>query len=537
MNKIRLTVPALDPVANPKTLTRPDTLREAIEALPAADPAAMAMAMLKLLQPIVRHPGDLSQLLPLLEAFLPPLGVLIAKVREITLGRTAVNRRSQELIGMVEQLADEIGYGFKRAVNDIVLAPGRRQWNTADARILYWALDAMALDVMLRFSCYRPEHRTVWREIMQIYLLAKELGLSREAIPDPTAIGEGTATIGLALRRILLVSLADPFKLHRGEVWIVYDCLTCWAGRVALGPYAAAQKAAGRFLIDRRGFEKPKPFDPDKLPTNDTQLLLLNALPLNATVHEQLKVVQSGNAATIPPLKSLNYWSATRILQSMLLGWHVLPSRRHERAERYDWLISTCGIGSVHHYLQTSAADEGEADEMEATLTDSQVDIGSTSLGITAAIHHRFRCRQTNISASGVCLIMAPEDAQGIHVGQIMVLESERERGVGRSKLAVIRRMIHRDASSLEVGLRFLPGEVRTARIELSSQSRSDRQPALLIRRNGSGESELITPSLVYQPYRRFLLHTRSGDPMEASAGKLIESTCCFDRFECRFDP
>jgi hypothetical protein len=57
----------------------------------------------------------------------------------------------------------------------------------------------------------------------------------------------------------------------------------------------------------------------------------------------------------------------------------------------------------------------------------------------------------------------------------------------------------------------------------------------LLIQRNGGGEPELITPSLIYQPYRRFLLHTGERGPQEASAGKLLESTCCFDRFECRF--
>jgi hypothetical protein len=253
----------------------------------------------------------------------------------------------------------------------------------------------------------------------------------------------------------------------------LYDCLTAWAGTVGIGAVVPPPSAGGRFLLDRNGMEKPRPYDPDKPPADPSRYLLLNASPLNATVHEQLKVIQSGNDPKLPVLKEMKYWHAARVLQNMLLAWHIIPSRRHPRAERYDWMISTCGIGSVHHYLQGDQAGMVVEEEETEAEEESAVRIHSSVLSGTAAIHRQFRCRQTNFSATGLCLVMAPEDAKGVHVGQLMVLESERERGNGRYKLAVVRRMVQRDTTTLEVGIRFVTGDIRVGRVEVASQMRA----------------------------------------------------------------
>ncbi|MCU7960342.1 MAG: PilZ domain-containing protein, partial [gamma proteobacterium symbiont of Bathyaustriella thionipta] len=349
-------------------------------------------------------------------------------------------------------------------------------------------------------------------------------------------------TIESQLKKAVLLTLLDPYRLLEGDVWSAYEYLCFWATKAEIEPLNSKSKAAGRFIMDLWGIKHVRPFNPETTDPAESagRYHLLNTLPLNQMVNRHLLECQKDKEAIPLGMKNLQQIEAAQLIRRMLLSWHLRPERRSKRYERYGWLKAACGVSAAHHYLhldQSKEASTPKIDQLDLevaglspmeSLEDS--DVPSGQFEHKKVNFEFFRWRQINISDGGLAAHVNKPFPSILEVGQLVLMEHESDDQEGWL-VAVIRRMMHIDNERIEIGVQFMPGIIQpvSVRSMVVGSSRVDFQPSLLIS-NERGDQTLVTPCSMYTPGREFLLEDRSR-VSRVGAGKLIESTHAFDRF------
>ncbi len=522
---IKFTTPTSYAVENPETITNPAELGDWVEHLPVTDPAATVETLLDSLKLLNRHPKAVPQRYQLMRIYLRPFMELMQRSRQLLQARAVGERHRNDnlFLQFMEELCREMGFGFKRTLQE-ALEPS---WVSANqqasmADIIYWTTQCLTFDLMFAFADYRPEPRSTWPEFMKLYLLSKQRKISRGAVDDPYALAGASPSVGLAFLRALLISLVDPYKLRRGDVWNAYDYLSHFAKNAQVGTFRVPEVEGGFFLVDLKGARKAQPFRFEKVPPRPREFLLVNVNPLNSVVHRHFKMLEINPDVEIEGLYNMEGPQAMHLFRTMLVSWHISPARRHERIEQYDWLTAICGLSNICCYLQGDECTAEEEPEEE------EVEISHHLTQIVAVDRKVYRWRQTDFSASGMGVVLPLSEAKALQVGQLVLIESEQGRSGGRRRVGIVRRLVRRDNANMEAGLQFIGNNITPTHIH----HRDKPIDVLLVDRGEKMNKILITPGKVYRSGRIIEIKTGPRSAWTVKAGKLLESTCCLERFE-----
>ncbi|MEJ1376439.1 MAG: hypothetical protein RPU32_00460 [Candidatus Sedimenticola sp. (ex Thyasira tokunagai)] len=532
MSKTQLTVPTPDTTENPGTLTQIQPLQQWMKELPYANPLQTAKLLLKSLTLLNRHPGSIANRTDLMTCYHTPFHQLADSARKKN--RTSAHRDAAELYSLTEKITIEISYGYKIAIKEQHYFQKGKVPIEQQTRLVYLALDSLILSLLFTFAEHRQEPGHIWPEILQLYLLAEKLRLSNEPVDDPQHKADSNATIRTLFKSIVLIMLLDPSKLQQNEIWQVYSYLTWWGEYARITTLkSAADGSGGRFVIDLQGSGKPHAFSQETPPKNPESCLLLDSIPLCNLINQQMQTIGTKTTPSVPGLKNLNSASIQQLLRNMLVAWHLQPQRRHPRQERYDWLIIACGITDIAHFLKYGGIVNTAPSE--SMLDEELVTIGDAISPHQVVTHNTFRWRQTNISKSGIGLEVAPDNSSSLQVGQLVLMESERSENGENWIIGVVRRFIARNKDTTEVGVQFIQGSISAASIKpmvFGTTDIADFQPALLLDRGEKHPSAIITPHLLYHPEREYFVDGGKHLKTRIFADKLLQSTCCFERFE-----
>lgn len=532
MNTTRLTVPAADATENPGTITLTQELQLWVDELPYANPLQTAKQLLKSLSQLNRHPGRIANRAELMACYQPPFHQLVNQAKKKHHGNR--HRGAAELYGLTERITAEIAYGYKIVLREQNYFRHSRWPVEQQANLIYQALEGLILSLLFTFAEHRQEPHHTWGEILQLYLLAEQLGLPKEPADSPLNESDGGSDIRALLKTIVLILLLDPYKLQQNEIWQAYSYLGWWGDHALITRFKSAEEGTGRrYVIDFDSHAKPHPFDPVAPPENSDNCLLFDAAPLCQLINRQLQGLQSKILPTIPGLRDLSTPAVQQLFHNMLVAWLVHPSRRYPREERYNWLIIACGITDIAHFLRCGGIVNAPTTEDEPD--EERVIIEDTLSPYQEVTHNTFQWRQTNVSKSGVGLEIDPIHAGSVQVGQLVLMESERPNGEESWMIGVVRRLILRKKNRLEAGVQFVQGRVSAATIKpkvFGTTDAADFQPALLLDRGKKYSAAIFTPHLLYHPKREYFVEPHQGRVCRIFADKLLESTNCFQRFE-----
>jgi hypothetical protein len=540
MSRIQLTVPALDPVANPETITKPNALRDWADHLPYAYPLGVAQSLYKALYQLNRHPAPVPQRQELMEIFLEPYLNIIPLIQgdsKQSDRSTGSHRDRAMLFQLIEKITTEIAYGFKKVIRDEEF---NKKLKLPDAlsTSIYWTIYCCVLTILFDLSAYRPESRSVWREILQLYLIAHQNGVATAKFSEPHTEANCLPNIDSEFIRILLTLSLDPLHLTRKEIWSVYRYLTSGAELARLGGFVMLEDTSGLLLVDLLGVERTRPLQPDTEPDDPDRFLILDASHLISVVEEQLATLEPGSSNKAVPIEGLTRQQSIQLLQRMSKLWQSRPSRQHPRKEQYDRLLAAGGVDAVCHFLKQGSLtpqreNASRDDHEEIHAFDVHSYLSSTA---TEKSHATYSCRQTNISEGGMAIVTNQSQVSDLPIGQVVLAESEQAQGEARWQTGVVRRLIQRGQSTVEIGIQFLPGKVTAVSLRpegsTASSSANSGQPALLITDGNGVTNMLVTPPMMYELGRKYQMEITDGSVIRVFAGRMLESSGCFDRFE-----
>ncbi len=532
---IQLTTPALDSSKNPNTIVKLNDLKTWVEDLPYANPSGMMEEVLSSLKLLNRHPAKLPLRPNLMMIYMEPFLGIIEMARKIRCQPQSAhgpNKNGKQLITLAEAICSEMAYGFKHVIvnelrSELKIPPEQC------ALYIHLAMLCLSTSLLLDMTAYRQQSRTAWREIFQLLIRAQQLGIAHREITNAIPEAGHEVSILNDFKSILLTSILDTSRLTPGEIWGTYDYLCWYAKNARLTSVEQASEQPGNYLIPRDGIQKPALFDANEPPSSPNKYMILETHRLNLVISRHLDILSDSNTAPIRGCEKLSQDTRKHMLRQMLHIWHTNPKRRHERKEKFDRIACAFGVGSVYHFLKEGTMrtpyqeidpDKGMGLSQENKASPELTDFLST-----------YECRQENISASGMMILSSDQKIAKLKIGQMVVTESMIGEEPRPLKIGIVRRITQRDLNTIEFGVQFIPGKLcaATALPEIFGREHgADLQPCVLLQLSADKPKALITPHLIYQASRHYILDVKDGGTNRIIAGKLLESSDCFDCFE-----
>ncbi len=454
-----LSVPAVDPSLSHAFESRPRALSAWLARLPYASPADAAQQLRAALHAMNRSALDDATRDALLALIRPAVARTRAGV-ETLLGETGVPPHAQprQHAALLRELALENVYAHKHLLRvdarQTTTRRSVRQLGESVARLLA-ALHDLQVAYYLTSSPLPPG---MWQDMHRVYALAANGNLA------DTALGDALPA-GLVYRMALLLALADPPRMSRGELQHTRAYLRAYAGLAALRPEPPGE--AG-FAIDPGGDQGPggEPGEGG---------LWLDTDALCRQLHDTALRLRTGDTPRklgLPDTMEgeLSLLTAKRLSKRWRNSVQRVFARRTGAAGTVEVVAGVCAI----HRLLAPAGDDLPAAADDAMPIDDVGLGGASSVTVQPSV---WTIR--NDSAAGFALSATPAAPLNLKVGDALAL---REGGAPTPwSLAVIRWIVMHDGGRVELGIERLAPHMQPVRVRPLRGHRKTAEPALFV--------------------------------------------------------
>ena len=516
-------VPPPDPFENPLVETHPGSLRQWVKGLPFANPEQLAQAVIINLGRLNRFPAPIKRRDELMEIYQSPSARLYHLAQE---------RKSALPLRLNRQVMQEMAYGYLHLVNHwFGEKPSARRRKELHNHI-YQAIKYLAQEFLCACLMYDCHGSKTLQEMIRLHTLAEENNLQLAPVDDAEY---ASASITQQLKLTLLLSLLDPCHLQEDEPRIVFDYLGAYADTAEFIELTANIDPAGRYVIDRMGEMPPQRFDPGSQEGLATpRFCIFDVLPVSQRLHQDLRSIEKQQAGNPMGLQHLGIKTASNLLKRMLKSWHIRLQRDSERHATSGQAGLTLGLQAIHRFFSDSTTsveqDNGNPQEIDLTLQTGGLNPSGDCASLT------LDCWRCNQSRSGVALLLTVPQLITPQVGDLVLLTKTKSRNRSEAKVGVVRRVLLREQSVLEIGVQFINGRI----VPLSMQPLADSEaqagpgfPALYVDLGELERSSLLVAKDTLVINREYRIEEMVPAP-SVSPILLSEVTTTFERYRIK---
>lgn len=554
-----------------------------IESLPIAHLGETSRQVFKALVEINRTGLTLAQRYRLLELFAPPVDYVVAALERHFVGQSfplpAKNRKIAEL---ARELLSEMAIGYKIIVEESLGSDVQR----VDGRLLiqsvYGAIRNLGALLLRSYQIYAPPPDNVWLEIHHLFLFAQHNELHDRVIKGGAVQHD---TIEALYKRILLLALANPYRLPQADIAAIYAAAEGWTPHAQLLALLDPDAPPGLFAVDLDRDAPPGYYVPGEV--RSEHFMILDPSDL-------VRIIRGDGTdfATVDESYAKGYANAglaQSTLRRLILSWGAVPKRSFSRTGKQSEVEVTLGLSATHYFMEKehrqllahmadvavqfgdrartieaaneampaynnrSHFDRAPGDAVDARDSDLWDSINNPPLNFDTVdfptytrppaikpppapedVYKVFVCNKTNESAGGCCLLWKNGTPTKTMVGMLIGIRPTGPRAEGGWSIGVIRWMKNVGANTMVLGVEMLAptAEAIAARRVIGTNNQtSDYMRSLLLPelRNVNQPEMIITPALF-----------KEGDTVAINVGiqesrirlaKLKESTGSFSQF------
>ena len=515
----QLRMPA-ERAAPPRELEiRPKQVKAWLASLPLARGPEAATLLVAHLGTLNRSKIDLDDRVEILESYRTVASTVLDELDAIfAKAGLPLPARARDALALSRKLAFELAAGCNIAIAEI---SGKRLAFGAKKQLPSLALRAMEYlgrEMGASYKSYTPVPPEVWKEMHQLYLFAE-----REAIAAEPADAETKATVADAYCEMLLLALADPYRLVPGEADRIATLLRPLRGLVTLGQARPATPPAAHFLVPCDTDKGPKPMLSANDDAGGPNWRLLDANPLverlraRKLAHDTGNVSQSLSRAVTPETLALT--------GKLITLWGSPPKRASRRDPRETSVAICVGLKAISHFVShQDAAAASEAAAIRAGITIPLLAVPDDEASKAFPV---LEWDVVNQSDGGVKVRRASEKLQPLVVGDVVALKF-----IGRARwtIGVARWITQVEEGGMEFGVQFLSTSARPVWVQPANSASPQAKQGIMLADDGASEALLSPPSL-YAELRVFEL-VADGEVRTVRATGLIERTVRFDLFD-----
>ncbi len=357
--KLRLPIPAHADTA--QRAPRPDEIRHWLASLPTHDPMANLIQVAALLLRYNQHALPISQRFEAMQILQPwvqqQLPALQQKYRDQSLPLTP---RLQTLADDIFDLLDNMAQGYKQVITDAISGTDSDDLSPDTFLLaLRQTIEQTGLLMLESYAQYRSEPTGLWGELHRLYALAERNGLNTMAIDSRDANNQPVTTIQYTYLRIVLLGLAQPYRLLSGQVDVLYGFLHQWTIGCRMVKKKNALAEAGDCVVDLAGNRPPD------MATQQTRFRPVDGRFLDiSTLRDRLE--ELSRQKTDSRKQSLSDRMRRDLLIQLCTVWQGRRERSTERHADGQHILMMCiGLGAAHHQISGEVEFTPEEDESE----------------------------------------------------------------------------------------------------------------------------------------------------------------------------
>jgi len=544
---------------------RPRIIEKWIVNLPMANLGETSKLVFRAVVEINRLELSIQQRYKTLELLRKPCQYVVEALEKHFAGHPLpLNTRNRKISELTRAILSELAVGYKVIAQQIE-SSARPDLKLLTAT-LHRAVNYEGQLLMRSYQIYAPFPRGIWKELNTMYHFAESYELLEQEIKDPLNKVNNYSTISTIYRKILLLSLAMPYRLHRGEIDKVCALLDRFVYLSRIDNVSPQHNPTALFIIDLHKDNPPGYLAMHK-EDDYRSCRLLNTSEMVISINDQY---QSAN----PDLMNL---ISSDLLDRLLSTWSVMAKRGFSRIKKESAYAEVAlGLSAAHHFVSgeqpftpipstddlqftSSTADYHSTKvaalsdvvkgpdvwNMNYTYSDNDpTNAGSPTTSLNAGVtdlqgyeYQTIKLSIANVSAGGYCLVSDSDVDFTAHVGDLLAIRDVEDASIDQWGIGVIRRMLSNRVGNFELGVQMLtPNSVAVAaRLDAGngSEPSSDFLRCLMLPelRAIDQPATIITPAM---PFRtgsqiRINLHDKS---IIAVLTEQLEYTNSFSQFQ-----
>lgn len=536
LNRLSRDWPERHPPFRDDFATDPKAVRNWLNHLPLANPAATSRQLLDALMVMNRMRIEPQQRLEALELLRGPVLQVIGTIdRQILIETFPLPPAKLQQARSAQDFEREIGLGYVQILHDFCAPAGKVPFlkGKSVALAAVRALQHYGNLLAKAYTLYHTAPAGVWLRLHDVFVATVALKLDDKGSPDPS-LGGAELSPRHAYAHALLLALSNPYRYTQREMADVFALTRALAPYCQIGQ-GRAPVAGFAVLTDQ---DQGVGYVPEERQAAAVGLLSFDPHPVQRMIEGHVQLLPPGADLLSFRLKGGPAVQARRaVVDRLMRSWGGSAERGHARLPAGHQLDTVVGLHALHYVLAGNEDFDAFLRRVRGQATSlSERETGASWATQSSELKPVIqRARVLDQSLGGYRLVWDKADLARAKVGELVGLtpyasaddeDEERDWMVG-----VIRWIRIDDADSVDAGIELLARRaqpVGIASFEPTGSVRAAMRGVLLLDQDNEHALTVLAPHL-FDRHAHELELTRPADPMDwetrASVARLDDVT------------
>ena len=385
---------------------RPKKVEKWLEELPKANVGETAKLVFHALVETNRLNYSYKERARFLEELRPTTQFVTTAMRKHFVGTSfPLPRKSQNVAAATREIYSQLAQGYINCIDDLLESSLLFTDKKLLITLIHRAISCLGRVLLTSYQVYSPYPSKIWSKLNKLYEYAEKHKLLKTEVLDNQRMFVKKSTISEEYSRILLLSLASPYRLRQGEVHKVHNTLERWTMKSQLFQIVQNQMVQGCFAINLKTDHPPRNIalvnqsnDPADCRTLDTERLA-------DTIRDEIQNTRDAGQTTITGIEMASPELSHDLLRRLLTAWAVIAKRNFPRTEKREKVQVAIGLSAAHQIISDSARRRSPKSRNRTK------DINSTFSGKSR--YNTAEVKDVNINQPDVWNLVYPQDITG----------------------------------------------------------------------------------------------------------------------------
>ncbi len=435
-------------------------------------------------------------------------------------------KKSQKVAAATREIYLQLAQGYIICIDDLlqssILFTDKKSLTT----LVHRAISCLGRVLLTSYQVYSPYPDKIWLKLNKLYAYAEEQKLLRAEVFDSQRMFVKKSTITEEYNRILLLSLASPYRLRQGEVNKVHNSLERWTLQSRLLQIVPDKIVQGYFAINLKADSPPLNIALVNQNANPSDCRTLDTENLASTIRDEIQNTQDAAQTTITGIEMASPDLSHDLMRRLLTAWAVIAKRNFPRTEKHERVLVAVGLSASHQIICDSARrrspqaksrakdptnhpftgkshyDTAEVQNINTKQPDvwdlvyptnisgyTPLDadkisktVNKRSKGKDELLYHAESWAILNESASGYCIRNKDHRETTVQVGELMSIRRSGDGHTWKWGVGVIRWMKYSDETGITLGVEMLTPDAAAVGIKaISDDADIEYQRSLML--------------------------------------------------------
>ena len=449
----------------PKPYLRVKTLKQWLIELPTASNHKATQLFIDQVRSINQCRYPVYERIQLLDTLRPTARQLLLTLKLQTKNAIIpLSRRARDAYRLSQELLEVMADGYKIVLHDLIGQNSHKEHDELQLReAIYLVIQYLSRRLVEAYLVYAPPPAGIWHDLHQLYAFSEEREVNALPLDDPYPDFSLPMhyTIDLAYKRILLLTLAEPYHMMQAEADDIYYLVSAWTGACHLLPLKNTA-ANGEYAVDMAS-DKPPRFIAQDMDWEAQDARIIDLSEVKQRLEVQLQRILRTSLSTIDhnEKQSLVERRQRDMLLRLTEAWHGALARGTVRHIIQTEVQLATGLSASHYYLSSGEIFTPELDELKLKTEEIEPTVFATAYE-TAMQKDSFHLNKTynirpwwqhNTSESGVALACSTNcENTHIKVGEAVAYRDE-DQPTSHWKLGVVRWLRAEPDNGIDLGI------------------------------------------------------------------------------------